>query len=61
MNRNILLYILAFMILMSFATGGLPDILQTLINQPLVGISLIAGLVIGISLHEFSHALVAYR
>ncbi|MDP2632992.1 MAG: site-2 protease family protein [Candidatus Curtissbacteria bacterium] len=61
MNRNILLYILAFMLLMSFATGGLPDILQTLINQPLVGISLIAGLVIGISLHEFSHALVAYR
>ena len=61
MNRNILFYLLAFILLMSFLSGGLPPILRTLVTKPISGISLIAGLIVGISLHEFSHALVAYR
>ena len=41
--------------------GQLPPIISQLITNPLVGISFIAGLIIGITVHEFSHAFVAYR
>lgn len=42
-------------------TRQLPFLLSALITDPIVGISMIIGLIAGITIHEFSHALVAYR
>lgn len=39
----------------------LPPILESLIRDPLVGIFTLIGLVSGITIHEASHAFVAYR
>lgn len=61
MSTSLLFYILAFLLLIQFATGNLPPILEKLITDPLIGVSFIAGLVVGITVHEFAHAFVAYR
>lgn len=61
MGSSILLYILVFLLLFQFATGNLPPILAKLVTDPLVGLSFIAGLVVGITIHEFAHAYIAYR
>ena len=61
MGGSILFYLLALMLLINFASGNLPPILSRLITDPIIGISLIAGLIVGITIHEFAHALIAYR
>lgn len=61
MRDSFLLYILIFLLLLNFASGNIPPILARLITDPLIGISLILGLIVGITVHEFAHALVAYR
>lgn len=42
-------------------TRQLPFLLAALFTNPLLGASMIIGLVAGITIHEFSHALIAYR
>lgn len=61
MGTPILAYLLIFLLLFQFATGHLPPILAKLTTEPLIGLSFIGGLIIGITIHEFSHAYVAYR
>ncbi|MBI2012612.1 site-2 protease family protein [Candidatus Curtissbacteria bacterium] len=54
--------ILLFIILLNFViTRQLPFLLSAVFTNPLVGISMIIGLIAGITIHEFSHAYVAYR
>lgn len=55
---QILLFIILVQILF---LRSLPPILYQLVTNPLVGVSIIVGLVAGITIHEFSHAFVAYR
>lgn len=61
MAPSFLLYIFAFLLLIQFLTGNLPPILAKLVTDPPIGISFIIGLVVGITIHEASHAFVAYR
>lgn len=61
MAPSFLLYIFAFLLLLQFLTGNLPPILAKLVTDPPIGASFILGLVIGITIHEASHAFVAYR
>ena len=61
MGGSILFYLLGLMLLINFASGNLPPILAKLITDPIIGLSLIAGLVVGITVHEAAHALIAYR
>lgn len=55
---QIILIIIVFNILL---TRQLPFLLAALLQNPLLGLSMFAGLVAGITIHEFSHAFVAYR
>lgn len=61
MNTSLLFYLLALFLLISLTTGHQPPILAKLVTDPLIGSSFIVGLIIGITIHEFAHALVAYR
>lgn len=61
MGTPILLYLLIFLLLFQFATGHLPPILAKLVTDPLIGLSFIGGLIVGITIHEFAHAYTAYR
>lgn len=54
-------YILGFLVLINALTGHLPYLLDKLKTDPAIGISFIIGLILGITIHEFAHALVAYR
>lgn len=57
-----LIQILILLIILNIAiTKQLPYLLSRLLIDPPVGIAIIAGLVVGITVHEFSHAFVAYR
>lgn len=50
------------LLIFNFLNGArLPFLLQVLIQNPLLGLFIIGGIIIGITIHEFSHALVAYR
>ena len=60
-STNFWFFILAILILLNLVSGHPPYILQTLLTNPPVAISIILGLIIGISGHEFAHAWVAYR
>jgi len=60
-STNFWFFILAILILLNLVSGHPPYILQTLLTNPPVAISIILGLIIGISVHEFAHAWVAYR
>lgn len=60
MNPAILILFL-FLLFNIVASGQPPFLLAALIANPLLGISMIASIIIGISIHEFSHALTAYR
>ncbi len=54
--------ILAIFILLNLLlTRHLPFLISALVQNPLVGVSMIVGLVAGITIHEASHAYVAYR
>lgn len=59
-NLNPLFLILALLLIFTSFGGGFP-ILETLRENPLIGLSYIIGIIVGITIHEFSHALVAYR
>ena len=61
MAPSFLLYLFAFLLLLQFLTGNLPPILAKLVTDPPIGASFILGLVVGITIHEASHAFVAYR
>lgn len=61
MGPSILLYVFAFLLLLQFLTGNLPPILAKLVTDPPIGASFILGLIVGITIHEFAHAFVAYR
>lgn len=61
MAPSFLLYFLVFLLLLQLSTGNLPPILAKLVIDPPVGASFILGLVVGITIHEFAHAFVAYR
>lgn len=54
-------YLVFFFLILNILGGHIPGILATLIGNPPVGISLLAGLIIGITIHEFSHGFIAYR
>lgn len=61
-RTSAILQIFLFFILINILlTRHLPPILDTLIKDPLIGITTIIGLVMGISIHEAAHAFVAYR
>lgn len=55
---QIILIIVVFNVLL---TRQLPFLLAALIQNPLLGVSMLLGLIAGITIHEFSHAFVAYR
>lgn len=61
MAGGFLIYLLIFFVLLNLASGHAPPILAKLISDPGIGFSFIAGLVVGITVHEFAHAAVAYR
>lgn len=61
MAPSFLLYFLVFLLLLQFLSGNLPPILAKLVTDPPTGASFIIGLVVGITIHEFAHAAVAYR
>lgn len=50
-----------FILLNLLLTRQLPFLISAMVQNPLVGISMIIGLVAGITIHEASHAYVAYR
>ncbi len=59
---NPLILILVLFMVFSFIQGGqLPPILGEFFRNPAIGLSMVAGLIIGITIHEFAHAFVAYR
>ncbi len=59
---NPLILILFVFLLFNIVGGGQPPfLLAALIANPLLGICMVAAIIIGISIHEFSHALSAYR
>lgn len=53
-----LLVLLMFILMQG---GHPPFLISALFTNPLLGLTMIAGIIIGISVHEFSHAFVAYR
>lgn len=54
--------ILAIFILLNLLlTRQLPFLISAIVQNPLIGLSMIVGLVAGITIHEASHAYVAYR
>lgn len=62
MPRFSIVHILIFFILFTIILSQeLPFLPCKLITEPLVGVVIIAGLLFGITIHEFSHAFVAYR
>ena len=56
-----ILIIFLILILNIFTSRGLPFLIQALYADPILGMSMIMAIVAGISIHEFAHALVAYR
>lgn len=59
---NVPIYpLLFFLLLYNLLTGHIPFLVSIFLANPLVGISTILGLIIGISVHEAAHAFVAYR
>lgn len=60
-SGSIIFYIIFLFLFLDILRGNLPPILAALVTNPPLGISFLAGLVIGITVHEASHALIAYR
>ena len=62
MPRFSLLQLLIFLILLNVLfTQQLPYLLAKLVTDPPVGAAIIIGLILGITIHEASHAYIAYR
>ncbi|HSX19181.1 MAG TPA: site-2 protease family protein [Candidatus Saccharimonadales bacterium] len=60
-NSNIIQLLIVFLIANILISGHLPRLLSLLLSDPILALSTIAGIIIGITVHEFSHAFVAYR
>ncbi|MEX2028075.1 MAG: site-2 protease family protein [Candidatus Curtissbacteria bacterium] len=60
-NIPLVQIIAIFILLNLLLTRQLPFLISALVQNPLVGASMIIGLVAGITIHEASHAYVAYR
>lgn len=58
---SIIQFFIIFLLINILLTRQLPPILATLVSNPLIGIFTIIGLIAGITIHEASHAYVAYR
>jgi len=62
MATNPLVLIIFLLLIFNLLNGAsLPFLLQVLTQNPLLGLFMVGGIIIGITVHEFSHALVAYR
>jgi Zn-dependent protease len=57
----IILILFAFLVLNILSSGNPPFLISALINNPVLGMFMLFGIILGITIHEFSHALVAYR
>ncbi|MBI3342524.1 site-2 protease family protein [Candidatus Curtissbacteria bacterium] len=60
-NLSIFQIILIIIVFNALFTHSLPFLLTALLTNPILGASMLVGLIAGITIHEFSHALVAYR
>lgn len=60
-SGSIIFYIIFLFLFLDILRGNIPPIIAALITNPPLGLSFLAGLVIGITIHEASHAFVAYR
>ena len=60
-SGSLIFYVIIILLVFQIASGNIPPIIAQLLTNPLIGISFIAGLIVGITVHEFSHALTAYR
>lgn len=58
---SIIQFFIIFLLINILLTRQLPPILATLVTNPLIGIFTIIGLIAGITIHEASHAYMAYR
>jgi Zn-dependent protease len=58
---GLLFPLLALLLFLNIVQGQLPYILGKLLTDPIIGIVIIIALVIGITIHEASHAFIAYR
>lgn len=58
---SIIQFFIIFLLINILLTRQLPPILATLVSNPLIGIFTLIGLIAGITIHEASHAFVAYR
>jgi len=59
--RNPFFIFIFFILLLNIINGRPPLIMSLFQSDPLIGLSFVIGLIVGISIHEASHALVAYR
>lgn len=57
----IILILFAFLLLNILSSGNPPFLIDALMNNPVLGMFMLIGIILGITIHEFSHALVAYR
>lgn len=57
----IILILFAFLLLNILTSGNPPFLISALLNNPVLGMFMLIGIILGITIHEFSHALVAYR
>lgn len=57
----IILILFAFLILNILSSGSPPFLISALLHNPVLGVFMLFGILLGITIHEFSHALVAYR
>lgn len=60
-NLSIFQIILIIIVFNALFTRQLPFLLTALLTNPFLGASMLIGLIAGITIHEFSHAFVAYR
>ncbi|MDO8487089.1 MAG: site-2 protease family protein [Candidatus Curtissbacteria bacterium] len=60
-NIPIIQILAIFILLNLLLTRELPFLISAIVQNPLIGLSMIIGLVAGITIHEASHAYVAYR
>ncbi len=61
MNISPFLPLIFILLAFNLLTGHVPFLISAFLQNPLLGLSMAIGLVMGISIHEASHALVAYR
>lgn len=61
MLSPLILILFIYLIASTLFANNPPFLIHALLTDPLVGISMIAAIIVGITVHEFSHALIAYR